>query len=124
MLPTPPFPPPYVAVIFVSQRTPGDAEAYAQTSDAMVALAEQQAGYLGHDSARGADGLGITVSYWTDQEAVVAWKKVAAHRAAQVAGQKRWYSAYTTHIAVVERAYAQRDTASDAAIAGKRPAEA
>lgn len=119
-LPTTPFPTPYVAVIFVNQRTPVEGEAYGQTADAMVALAEQQPGYLGHDSVRGADGLGITVSYWTDEAAIIAWKNVGAHRAAQIAGMKRWYAAYTTHIAKVERAYAQ----SDAAIAGKSPAEA
>jgi heme-degrading monooxygenase HmoA len=120
MPPAPPFTPPYVAVIFVNQRADGDAAGYAQTADAMVALAEQQPGYLGHDSVRGADGLGITVSYWTDDAAIAAWKAVGAHRAAQAAGQRRWYSAYTTHVARVERSYAM----SGAAVAGERPAEA
>lgn len=122
MLPTPPFAPPYIAVIFVNQRTADDSEGYGNTADAMVALAEQQPGYLGHDSVRGADGLGITVSYWTDEESIVAWKAVGAHRAAQAAGQRRWYSAYTTHIARVERAYAM--PGSSAAVAGECPAEA
>lgn len=120
MLPAPPFAPPYYAVIFVSTRTDGDDDAYGQTSDAMVALAKGQAGYLGHDSARGTDGLGITVSYWTDEAAIVAWKAVGAHRAAQAAGQKRWYSAYTTHVCRVERAYAL--DGSGAAVARERPA--
>ena len=70
-----------------------------------------------------ADGLGITVSYWTDDAAIAAWKAVGAHRAAQAAGQRRWYAAYTTHVARVERAYAQPD-ASDATVAGECPAEA
>lgn len=122
MLPTPPFAPPYIAVIFVNQRTADDSEGYGNTADAMVALAEQQPGYLGHDSVRGADGLGITVSYWTDEASIVAWKAVGAHRAAQAAGQRRWYSAYTTHIARVERAYAM--PGSGAAVAGECPAEA
>lgn len=120
MLPTPPFPTPYIAVIFVSQRTPVEGDAYGQTAEAMVELAKRQPGYLGVDSARDADGFGITVSYWTDEESVLAWKNVGAHRAAQLAGMKRWYAAYTTHIAKVERAYVQ----SDAAVAGKSPAEA
>lgn len=123
MLPTPPFAPPYIAVIFVNSRTPEDDAGYGNTADAMVALAAQQPGYLGHDSVRGADGLGITVSYWTDEAAILAWKAVGAHRAAQAAGQKRWYSAYTTHIAKVERAYAL-DAASGAAVARERPAVA
>lgn len=123
MLPTPPFAPPYYAVIFVSTRHDSDHEAYGQTADAMVALAEGQPGYLGHDSARGDDGLGITVSYWTDEAAIAAWKAVGAHRGAQAAGQKRWYAAYSCHVTRVERAYAMAG-ASGAAVAGKCPAEA
>jgi heme-degrading monooxygenase HmoA len=123
MIPTPTLKPPYIAVIFVSTRTPGDDAAYGQSAEAMVALAEQQPGYLGHDSARGPDGLGITVSYWTDESAIAAWKAVGAHRAAQAAGYRRWYSAYTTHVARVERSYDQR-TGSAAAVAGECPAEA
>lgn len=122
MLPTPPFAPPYIAVIFVNQRSADDAEGYGHTADKMVALAERQPGYLGHDSVRGPDGLGITVSYWTDEASIRAWKAVGAHRAAQAAGQRRWYSAYTTHIARVERSYAM--SGSGAAIAGECPAEA
>ena len=123
MSPTPPFAPPYGAVIFVSQRNADDAEAYASTSDAMRAMAEGQPGYLGHDSVRGPDGLGITVSYWTDEASVQAWKAVGAHRAAQAAGQRRWYSSYTTHVARVERSYALMP-ASDPTVAGECPAEA
>lgn len=122
MLPTPPLAPPYIAVIFVNQRTADDAQGYANTAEAMVAMAADQPGYLGHDSVRGTDGLGITVSYWTDESAVAAWRSVGAHRAAQVAGQRRWYSAYTTHVARVERSYGLG--MSGAPVAGKRPAEA
>ncbi len=120
MLPTPPFPTPYIAVIFVNQRTPVEGDAYGQTAEAMVELAKQQPGYLGVDSVRNAEGLGITVSYWADEASIIAWKNVGAHRAAQIAGMKRWYADYTTHIAKVERAY----TLSDAAVAGKSPTEA
>jgi heme-degrading monooxygenase HmoA len=122
MTPAPPFPTPYVAVVFVSTRTDGDDDAYAQTADAMVALAEAQPGYLGHDSAREAGGVRITVSYWTDEAAIAAWKAVGAHRAAQAAGKRRWYAAYTCHVARVDRAYAS--AGSGAAVAGKCPAEA
>jgi heme-degrading monooxygenase HmoA len=123
MNPTPPLQPPYIAVVFVSSRTAGDDQAYGQTAEAMLALAESQPGYLGHDSARGADGLGITVSYWTDEAAVTAWKAVGAHAAAQAAGRRKWYSAYTTHVARVERSYGWTGE-SAAAVAGERPAEA
>ena len=96
--------PPYVAVIFTSLRTPVD-EGYAVTSDEMVAMAAKQPGYLGMESARGADGLGITVSYWDNMDSVRAWKAVAEHRTAQRLGREKWYQAYKTRICLVERDY-------------------
>lgn len=95
--------PPYWAVIFTSVRTDLDAEAYAAMSEAMEALARKQPGFLGVESAR--EAVGITVSYWKDLDSIAAWKAVMAHRAAQATGRERWYSAYTTRIARVERDY-------------------
>ena len=94
--------PPYYAVIFTNLRTPGDA-GYAAMSDRMVELAQAQPGYLGVESAR--QGLGITVSYWTDLDAIRAWKANAEHLQAQALGYQQWYSAFTTRIAKVEREY-------------------
>jgi heme-degrading monooxygenase HmoA len=94
--------PPYVAVIFTSLRTPGD-NGYARTAELMGELARQQPGYLGLESAR--DGLGITVSYWRDEESARAWKQVARHHAAQRRGRDVWYSDYRVRVAVVTRDY-------------------
>jgi len=55
--------PPYYAVIFTSLRTEGD-RGYGHMADRMVELASQQPGFLGVETTRGADGFGITVSYW------------------------------------------------------------
>lgn len=94
--------PPYYAVIFSNIRTE-IAEGYAQTADEMVTLAEQQPGYLGHESVR--DGLGITISYWESLEAIKAWKNVSEHLEAQKNGREKWYKSYKTRIALVERDY-------------------
>ena len=94
--------PPYYAVIFSSLRTDGD-DGYAVTSERMLELAAEQPGFLGVESAR--DGLGLTVSYWVDEESIRAWKAVAEHRLAQEAGRERWYASYTVRIARVEREY-------------------
>jgi heme-degrading monooxygenase HmoA len=104
--PAPPFQPPYWVAVFTSKLA-DNAEGYSVTADAMVALAKTQPGYLGHDSARGADGLGITVSYWRDEASILAWKRQGDHVAAQTAGHQQWYNAYTVHIAEVSRAYAK-----------------
>ena len=71
--------PPYYAVIFTSQRTPTDA-GYGDMADRMVALAAEQPGYLGMESARGDDGLGITVSYWRSSDDILAWRRHAEHK--------------------------------------------
>ena len=97
--------PPYWAVIFTSVRTPDDDAGYAQTAAEMEALAAQQPGYLGIESARDAQGLGITVSYWSSLEAIAAWRANADHKTAQRLGRERWYRAYQLRIARVERAY-------------------
>jgi heme-degrading monooxygenase HmoA len=72
--------PPYYAVVFTSVRTEVH-EGYAEMAAAMAELAARQPGYLGIESAR--EGLGITVSYWRDLEAIAAWKRVVDHVAAQ-----------------------------------------
>ena len=94
--------PPYYAVIFSSIRTTVD-EGYDAMADRMVDLAARQPGYLGIESTRGADGFGITVSYWESLEAIAAWKSNAEHRVAQASGHKKWYSQFETRIARVER---------------------
>ncbi|MFV2052863.1 antibiotic biosynthesis monooxygenase family protein [Aliiroseovarius sp. YM-037] len=96
--------PPYYAVIFTAQRTAGDS-GYGAMADKMMELAEEQPGYIGVETTRDADGLGITVSYWADEEALIAWKKVSEHLLAQKLGKFRWYSHYTLRVAKVERGY-------------------
>lgn len=94
--------PPYYAVIFTSTMTE-DTAGYAEMADRMVALAQQQPGFLGIESAR--ETIGITVSYWQDLESIRQWKQNLEHREAQRLGHERWYQHFTTRISKVERAY-------------------
>lgn len=96
-------PAPYYAVIFTSLRTAVD-EGYGHMAERMLAQAAQQPGFLGVESAR--EGLGITVSYWKDLESIRAWKAHAEHQLAQQLGHAKWYAAFKTRIAKVERDYA------------------
>jgi heme-degrading monooxygenase HmoA len=97
--------PPYVAVIFTSIRTDAEDAGYGAMAVRMDELARAQRGYLGIESARGSDGLGITVSYWATEADALAWKAVAEHAGAQRLGRERWYSSYRTRVAVVQREY-------------------
>jgi heme-degrading monooxygenase HmoA len=103
--------PPYVAVIFTSVRAGDEDRGYGTMATSMEALAREQPGFLGIESAR--DGIGITVSYWADQQAARAWKQVAAHRVAQARGRQVWYQDYRVRIAVVEREYSMESSTFD-----------
>ncbi len=96
--------PPYYAVIFTSKRTAGD-HGYGAMAERMIDLGSKYDGFLGIESARGVDGLGITVSYWRDEAAIAAWKRDTEHQKAQRAGQQAWYADYEVRVAKVERAY-------------------
>lgn len=96
---------PYVAVIFSSRRTDDDDAGYLAETARMEALASEQPGYVGIESARGSSGFGITVSYWVDDAAAIAWKQQTEHLAAQRRGRTTWYDTYSVRVATVEREY-------------------
>lgn len=93
---------PYYAVIFTSIRTNID-DGYIEMAQIMIRLAEQQAGFLGIESAR--EDIGITVSYWKDLESIKKWKNNAEHTIARVKGREVWYRSFKTRIAKVEMDY-------------------
>jgi heme-degrading monooxygenase HmoA len=71
----------------------------------MVALAATMPGYLGIESVRGADGRGITVSYWRDEAAIAGWKAHVEHSMVRNQGRARWYENFEVRVARVARAY-------------------
>ena len=95
--------PPYFAVIFSSEHTGEHAGEYADVAELMFRLAAEQPGYLGVERAGGAD-LNITVSYWSDEASIRAWREHLEHTIARERGRSDWYSNYTLRVARVERA--------------------
>jgi heme-degrading monooxygenase HmoA len=95
-------PPPYHAVIFTSLRAERPGDGYAEMAVRMEEMARTQPGFLGIESARDADGLGITISYWATEEAVRAWGRNAEHLLAQKFGRERWYERYTLRHCLVQ----------------------
>lgn len=94
-----------IAVIFASHRTLNDDSGYAAAAIEMEALAMLQPGYRGIDSARGDDRFGITVSYWADDAAAIAWRDHPRHAAIRAIGRGCWYDRYSVTIARIERHY-------------------
>ena len=97
--------PPYYAVVFTSIRTGEDAEGYAATAERMVELASGRSGFLGIESVRDANGVGITVSYWSSLDAIRAWREHAEHRLAQAGGRAKWYARFRLRVCRIEQEY-------------------
>ena len=97
--------PPYYAVIFSSRRN-GQGEAdYHAAAEAMFELVQQQPGFLGAESARDAEGFGITVAYFDSEDNIRRWRHHAAHAATRERGRREWYEHFEVRVAKVERAY-------------------
>ena len=97
----------YFAVIFTAQRSLSGHDIYDITADRMVLLARRQPGFMGVESVHGDDGIGITVSYWVDRDAIANWRQQAEHLAAQALGRQEFYDWYRVRVAevVAERTF-------------------
>ncbi|MFF0555899.1 antibiotic biosynthesis monooxygenase family protein [Streptomyces sp. NPDC020472] len=96
--------PPYYTAVFTSVR-PDAPEGYAETSARMQEIVRDVPGFLGYESARTPGGIGITVAYFRDLEALDAWRLDTEHQAAKAYGREHWYDSYSVHIGRVERSY-------------------
>lgn len=94
-----------VAVVFVSQRTAVDDEGYGAAGEEMLRAASAMPGFVGMDSVRGSDGIGITVSYWADEQSAIAWRNEANHKATRETGRRNWYQWYRLAVTQVVRSY-------------------
>jgi len=94
--------PPYVAVMFTALLNDGQAD-YFPLAEKMDRLAAQQAGYLGIESTRNAEGLGITISYWRSSADAWAWRQQAEHAAVRALGRERFYAKFVLRVAEVHR---------------------
>ena len=97
----------YFAVIFTSQRSLSGDDIYEIAANRMLSLAQQQPGFLGVESVRADDGIEITVSYWTDRDAISKWRHNVEHMATQAMGRQEFYNWYRIRVAEVvsERAF-------------------
>lgn len=95
-----------IAVIFLSGLTGADEAGYVEAADAMEVAAASRDGYLGIDSARGGGGAGITISWWRDEAAALAWRDDPDHARIRERGRAVWYAWYRVIVTTVDRAYA------------------
>ncbi|MGW5472975.1 antibiotic biosynthesis monooxygenase family protein [Streptomyces chartreusis] len=104
VMPIEAYEPPYYVAVFTTVRTQ-EQSGYRETNARMEELVKNIPGYLGMDHAQTPGGLGITVGYFRDAEALTEWRTNAEHREAQELGRAEWYQSYTLHVAKVERSH-------------------
>ena len=95
--------PPYFAVIAPAVLRPKVA-GYAEAAARLLAIAPAQPGFLGIEACV-EDGFAMAVSYWRSLDAIETWRSHARHLAAKQAARTRWFDAYITRIAQVQRVY-------------------
>jgi len=96
--------PPYYAVIFSTIRTE-NTDGYDEWDNQMFELVRKQDGYLGHESFRNEENVGVTISYWRDLESLSRWRNDSLHKKAQKLGRQKWYKHYRIRVCKVERDY-------------------
>lgn len=95
-----------VAVVFVSRRSVLHDAEYAAMAQRMEDLAREQPGFLEIVSVRDpVTRVGISVSYFTDEDSARAWKQHPEHLEAQRQGAEHFYEEYQVTVAEVVREY-------------------
>ena len=83
-------------VVFRNRKRAGiDEAAYGAEADLMEAMARRQPGFISFKSYAADDGEVIALSEWQDEDAALAWRRVAEHSAVQSRGRAEFYEDYT-----------------------------
>jgi len=85
----------FLVVFRNRKRADIDRAAYGAESDLMEDMARRQPGFISFKSYVAADDEVIAVSEWENEDAALAWRKVAEHSAAQSRGRAEFYEEYT-----------------------------
>jgi len=96
-----------IAVIFEATPSESGRQRYLELA---AGLAEALAGVDGFVSVERFESLShpgklLSLSFWRDEAAVAAWRRLAAHRQAQAAGRAGVFADYRLRVAAVLRDY-------------------
>ena len=85
----------FLVVFRNRKRADIDAEDYRATAERMETMARRQPGFISFKSYVADDEEVIALSEWEDENAALAWRRVAEHSAAQSRGRSDFYEEYT-----------------------------
>lgn len=92
-----------ILTVFRSRLAEDHRAEYDHHVDLTAALAEKAPGFLGHKMFVADDGERVTLVEFDSMESQRAWSLSAEHRAAAIAGRKRFYAEYRVQVCTVER---------------------
>lgn len=94
-----------IAVLF--EVWPQDREAYLEMAARLGAPLKAMDGFISIErfESLAKPGKLLSLSFWRDEEAVGAWRRAEAHRAAQVQGRGGVFEDYRLRVAAVSRDY-------------------
>ncbi len=104
-----------IAVIFEVDPFPEGKTPYLETAAALRADLEAADGFISVERFESLTRPGhlLSLSFWRDEAALVAWRHLEQHRAAQAAGRRSLFRDYRIRVAAVLRDYGlnERDEA-------------
>ena len=102
-----------IAVMFEVEPKPGQRDAYLAIAAELRPLLDQIDGFFSIERFESLSQPGklLSLSFWRDETAVAAWRKLEAHRQAQSAGRETIFADYRLRIGAVVRDYEMLDRA-------------
>lgn len=96
-----------IAVLFEADAVPELQERYFQLAAELKPLLSTTPGFISLERFQSVTTPGkiLSLSWWEDEQSVLAWKKNLQHQAAQREGKKNIFSFYRIRIAHVLRDY-------------------
>lgn len=96
-----------IAVIFEVEPHPDRSSAYFDIAAALKPELERMDGFISVErfESLSTPGKYLSLSFWSDEEAVVRWRNLAHHRQAQAAGRSGIFADYRLRVAAVMRDY-------------------
>ncbi|MGQ7807662.1 antibiotic biosynthesis monooxygenase family protein [Hafnia alvei] len=100
-----------IAVIFEAKTNPNQQERYLQLANELRPLLEEIERFISIERFRSltVQGKILSLSWWRDENAVLAWRNNVFHQAAQIQGRESIFLNYTIRVAHVARAYSLED---------------
>lgn len=96
-----------IAVIFEVEPAAGRRGAYLDLAAALAPRLQEVDGFVSVErfESLGRPGRILSLSFWRDEQALAAWRRLDAHRAAQARGRKGVFADYRLRVASVIRDY-------------------